>query len=575
MQPEPTIINPTKPPARFFSKQTPLPEGLKIISLGGFGKVTANMFVYEFGQDIILVDCGMGFPTEDMLGVDILIPDISYLKPKLGKIRGMVITHGHEDHTGALPYILPQLGNVPVYASNLTAHLIMEKLADYQNMPKQIFVFDPGTPLQLGKFTVESVRISHSIPDATNLIIKTPAGTVYHGSDFKFDFTPIDGVQPDVGRIAKAGNEGVLLLLSDSLGSERRGMTPSERTLNDMFEREITKCEGKFIVTTMSSNISRWRQAAEAAIRHGKRIAISGRSIERNIQVATKLGFLNLPKNAFIELKEIKKLPPKNVCVLVAGSQAQSGSALERIALQDHKDIVITPGDKVVFSSDYIPGNESAVQAMIDTLAQLGANVVYSGLTDNLHVSGHGSQQDLLLMMALTRPKFVLPIGGTYRHMVQYSHLAQSMGYTENQVLLPSYSQTIEISGGTVKLGPNIEVRTVMVDGLGVGDVGSVVLRDRKLLAEEGVLVVVAEMDQNNLSQLINLELMSRGFVFDKHNTDLLDEASGRVRQLFASKPGKIESDRHAKQLIVDCLEKFLFERTRRRPMILPVVVRS
>jgi ribonuclease J len=556
-----------------FHSNNPQIEPLRILSLGGFGKVTSNMFVYEYAQDILLVDCGMGFPSEDMLGIDILIPDIAYLKHKLDKIRGLVITHGHEDHTGALPYILPQIGNVPVYASKLTANLIMEKLADYKNMPKQINVLNPGMPLQLGKFTVESVRISHSIPDATNLIIKTPVGNIFHASDFKFDFTPVDGVQPDVGRIAQAGNEGVLLLLSDSLGSERRGMTPSEKTLGDMFEREITNCAGKFIVTTMSSNISRWRQAAETAIRHGRRIAISGRSIERNIDVATRLGYLNLPKEAFVELKEVKKLPPKNVCVLVAGSQAQSGSALERIALQDHKDISIVAGDKVVFSSDYIPGNESAVQNLIDILSQLGANCVYSGITDNLHVSGHGSQQDLLLMLALTRPKFALPIGGTYRHMVQYSHLAQSMGYAQGQVLLPNHGQTIEATAGQVKFGHDIEVRTVMVDGLGVGDVGNVVLRDRKLLAEEGLLAVVTEVDQNDFSKIINLDLISRGFVFAPGNTDLLSNASAEVRKVFATKQGKIESDRHAKQIIIDTLERFIFDQTHRRPMILPVIV--
>ncbi len=556
-----------------FINSKPKKPILRILSLGGFGRVTSNMFVYEYGSDVLLVDCGMGFPTEDMLGVDILIPDITYLNHKLPNIRGLVITHGHEDHTGALPYILPQLGNIPIYASKLTAALIMEKLADYQNMPKKVNELIPGNPLKLGVFTVESVRISHSIPDATNLIISTPEGTIYHGSDFKFDFTPVDGVLPDVGRIAQAGNSGVQLLFSDSLGSERRGLTPSEKTLTDTFEREIASCQGKFIMTTMSSNISRFRQAAETAIRHGRRIAISGRSIERNIQVATRLGYLNLPKNAFIELKDIKKLPPKNICILIAGSQAQPGSALERVATQDHKDINLDPGDKVVFSSDYIPGNESAVQALIDSLARLGATVVYSGLMDNLHVSGHGSQQDLLLMMALVKPKFLIPIGGTYRHMVQYSHLAQSMGYTPDRILLPSYNQTIEVSSGQVTLGPTVEVKNVMVDGLGVGDVGSVVLRDRQHLAEEGVLVVVLELDQNDLSHLTDVELISRGFVFDRQNTGLLNEASQLVKQTFLNKKGKIESDRHAKLLVADTLERFLFDRTHRRPMVLPVVV--
>ncbi len=546
---------------------------VKIVSLGGFGRVTSNMFVYEYESDIMLVDCGMGFPTEDMLGVDILIPDIAYLKTRLGSIRGLVVTHGHEDHTGALPYILPQLGKIPVYASKLTANLIMEKLAEYENMPKTVNVLEPGTPLTLGKFTVESVHISHSIPDATNLIITTPIGTIYHGSDFKFDFTPVDGRLPNVGRIAAAGNQGIKLLLSDSLGSERRGMTPSERTLEDMFEREMANCQGKFIVTTMSSNISRWHQAASAAIRHGRRVAISGKSIERNIAVATRLGYLNIPKNSLVQLKDVKKLPPKNVCVLIAGSQGQSGSALERLAVGDHRELDIKTGDKVVFSSDYIPGSETAVQALIDALSKLGATVVYSGLTDNLHVSGHGSQQDLLLMLALTRPQYALPIGGTWRHMVQYASLAKSMGYEPKNILLPEYNQSIEVTESGVSLGTTFDIKNVMVDGLGVGDVGSVVLRDRQLLAQEGVLVAVVQVDQNDISKTIDVQLLSRGFVFEKQNSQLLNQGADMVKNAFASKKGHVESIHHARQMISDILEPFFFKETRRRPMILPVVV--
>jgi len=558
---------------KFYSHKDNQSDSLKIISLGGFGRVTSNMFVYEYGPDIVLVDCGMGFPSEDMLGVDILIPDISYLKAKMDKIRGLVLTHGHEDHTGALPYILPQLPKVPVYGSKLTAHLVMEKLAEYQNMPKTVNVLEPGTPLVFGKFTIRSVRVSHSIPDATNLIIQTPVGTVYHGSDFKFDFTPVDGVQPDLAGIASAGTSGVTLLLSDCLGSERKGLTPSEKSLEDMFEREIGHCSGRVLITTMSSNISRWRQAAETAIRHGRRIALAGKSIERNVKVASRLGLLTLPQGAFVELKDVKKLPPKNVCILIAGSQAQPGSALERVATHDHRDIELAHGDKIVFSSDYIPGNESAVQSLIDALSKFGVSVVYSGLTDNLHVSGHGSQQDLLLMMALVRPSFLLPIGGTFRHMVQYSHLAQSMGYSPEKILLPEYNRSIEVSSGLAKLGPVNEIKNVMVDGLGVGDVGNVVLRDRQHLAEEGIVVAVVEVDQNDISAVINVELVSRGFVFDKVNASLLTNAAGRVRQALLAKKGKLESDRHVRTIIVDTLERFLFTETHRRPMVLPVVV--
>jgi ribonuclease J len=420
---------------------------------------------------------------------------------------------------------------------------------------------------------VESVRVSHSIPDATNLIIKTPVGTILHASDFKFDFTPIDGRLPDVGRLAQAGNEGILLMLSDSLGSERKGYTPSEKTLSETLDREMTDCPGRIIVTTMSSNISRWQQAIDSAVRHGRRIAISGRSIERNIEVASKLGYIKIPKNAIMHLKDVKRQPPKTVCILMAGSQAQEGSALERVADQEHHDVSIQPGDKVIFSSDYIPGNESAVQSLIDSLSKLGASVVYSGLYDNLHVSGHGSQQDLLLMMNLARAKYIIPIGGSYRHMVQYSRLAQDMGYAPDKILIPSFNQTIEVTQQKAQLSKIVEVNSVMVDGLGIGDVGNVILRDRQHLAEEGVVVVVAEMDQNDLSKIINLEIISRGFVFGKENTFLFDEGAKKIRQVIDSKKGKIESDRYLRQIIVDNLERHLFDQTHRRPMILPVIV--
>lgn len=530
------------------------------------------MFVYEYGDDILLVDCGMGFPTEEMLGVDILIPDISYLKSRKNKIRALILTHGHEDHTGALPYILPQL-NVPIYASKLTAHLVMEKLAEYEGMPKTVNILDPGRLLSLGQFKVESVRVSHSIPDATNLIISTPAGTVYHGSDFKFDFTPVDGILPDVGRIAAAGNSGVQLLLSDCLGSERKGHTLSEKTLEEMFEREISHCSGKFIMTTMGSNISRFRQAIEAAIRHGRRVAILGRSIQRNLSVAQRLDYLKIPKGVLVDPKQIRRLPPQNLCLLVAGSQGQAGSAMERLSLGEHQDVVIKPGDKVVFSSDYIPGTESSTQSLIDTLSKLGATVIYTNITDNLHVSGHGSQQDLLMMMALTRPKYLVPIGGTYRHMVQYSRLAQSMGYQASQVLLPEFNQSLEMSPEGVKLGPIIEVKNVMVDGLGVGDVGHIVLRDRQVLAEEGIVVAVVETDQTDLSKVIHIDLISRGFVFAKENTQLFNQASELLKQAIIKRKGRLDTDRHVREVIAEVLERFFFDKTGRRPMILPVVV--
>lgn len=548
-------------------------QPLRIVSLGGFGRVTSNMFVYEFGPDILLVDCGMGFPTEDMLGVDLLIPDISYLKSKAGKIRGLVLTHGHEDHVGALPYILPQIKQVPVYASKLTASLVMDKLAEYENMPQKVNVLPTGQPLKLGGFTVESVHVSHSIPDATNLIIKTSVGTIYHGSDFKFDFTPIDQKLPDVVRMGRAGAEGVQLLLSDCLGSERQGHTPSEKTLEEMFEREVSHCQGKFIVTSMSSNISRWQQAVDAAVRHGRRVAILGRSIDRNLSVSAKLGYFKIPKNAMLDSRQIKRLPPKNVCILAAGSQGQTGSAMERLATGEHRDAQISAGDKVVFSSDYIPGTEGTTQSLIDALSKSGATVVYSNITDDLHVSGHGSQQDHLLLAALTRPNYVLPIGGTWRHMVQYAKVISEMGYGEDKIILPESNQTIEVYPDKVKLGPTVDIRNVMVDGLGVGDVGNVVLRDRQVLAEEGIVVAVVEVDQNNPAKINQVDLISRGFVYAKEYGQLLAEGSKAVQEAASKRKGRIDTEKFARDMVADILERFFFERTRRRPMILPVIV--
>lgn len=556
-----------------FHPSKPSIPMLRIISLGGFGQVTSNMFVYEFEDDILLVDCGIGFPTEEMLGVDILIPDFSYLKNKLQKIRGLVLTHGHEDHVGALPYILPQIPNVPVYASKFPAHLVMAKLAEYQNMPKTVKVLDPGTPLQLGKFTVTSVRISHSIPDSTNLIIQTPVGTVYHGSDFKIDFTPLDGVLPELGKIAEAGNKGIHLLLSDSLGSDRPGYTPSEKSLNYTFEREMAHCEGKFIMTTIGSNISRFSQVISAAAKLGRRVAISGRSMERNIKVALELGYLKVPNGIFVNLKEVRKLPAKNVCILMAGSGGQVESALGRLGLGEHRDVDIKPGDKILFSSSIIPGTESAVEALIDMLAERGANVVHPDASGDLHVSGHPGQQELLLMMNLTRPNYLLPMGGSFRHMALYSKLAQSMGYSADKILLPKYNQTIEVYPNMVKMGPAIEIRRVMVDGLGVGDVGDSVLRDRQTLAKEGMVVVVVEAKQTNLSLAENVEIISRGFVFAKQSSNLLAEASDLVKKELSKRTGKLNHEHQVREIVVDTLERYFASTTGRRPMILPVIV--
>jgi ribonuclease J len=547
---------------------------LKIISLGGFGRVTTNMFVYEYGNDILLVDCGIGFPSEEMLGVDLLIPDISYLRPKMKNIRGLILTHGHEDHVGGLPYILPQLPNIPIYGSRLTTGLVEGKLAEFSQTNK-VTAIPPEGSIRLGGFTIEPIRITHSIPDAYHYLITTGAGTVYHGSDFKFDWTPIDSQLPQIDRIVRLSDRGVTLLLSDCLRSEKAGFTPSERTLSEMFEREISLAKGKFMLTTMSSNISRLQQAIDTSAAHHRRVCLVGRSIEKNVETATRLGFMKIPKDILIRQQQVKRYPDSNITLLVAGSQAQSGSAMERIALGEHKFIRLTPQDRVVFSTDYIPGNEDAIHNLIDIITKVGVAVSYAEVASDLHVSGHGASGDLMLLAALVRPRSFLPIGGTFRHMVQYAGIIEAMGYSSKQILLPNPGDTINISGGRTNIGGHVDVRDVMVDGLGVGDVGNVVLRDRQVLAEEGIVVVVVQLDQGSNTATGEVDIISRGFVYSAENKDLIEEAKNVLRQALAKHRSQLTTIRLTREVITEVLEPFLFEKTRRRPMVLPVIVEA
>jgi ribonuclease J len=437
---------------------------LKIISLGGFGRVTQNLFVYENEQDILLVDCGIGFPTRESPKGDLLVPDISYLESVKSKIRGLVLTHGHEDHYGGLPFVLPKLGNIPIFASRLTAALAKEKLDEYK-IRARINTIDSDQKITLNSFSLEFVHVTHSIPDTLSLAIHTPLGTIVHTGDFKFDWTPVMGKQPEVGKIASIGNKGVLLLVSDCLRSEKVGYTLSEAMIGDSFEREIRGCQGKVLITTISSNVSRWQQAANVSLKYGRKIALAGRSIEKIFSIAKRLGYLKIPRNSVVKLKRIKNFSPKNVTIFVAGSQAQSSSALSRIAGKNYRGLEIKPGDKVIFSGDYIPGSELAVHGLIDDLSRLGATVSYSDILDDLHVSGHAAQAELALMINLTRPQYLVPIGGAFRQMKQYSLLAQRMGYQEEQILLPEGGDVIEIlPGGQIRIGAKIRVKSKLVD---------------------------------------------------------------------------------------------------------------
>ncbi|MCL5970572.1 MAG: ribonuclease J [Patescibacteria group bacterium] len=545
---------------------------IRLIALGGIGDVTKNMYLYEYyppsgNPEILIVDCGVGFPDTHMYGVDLVIPDITYLLNKTDQIKGIVLTHGHEDHTAALPYILPKL-NAPVFATKLTAALAQVRLEE-AGVNNQIIVCDRDKRLIRGNFNVEFVHMTHSIPDANHLIIRTPAGTFYHGSDFKFDWTPVDGQVSEVGKIVNASQEEVFCLATDCLGSDREGYTPSERTIEGGFEKAIANCIGKFIVTTQSSNISRIQQAINVSLRNGRRVCLLGRSMLRNTEVAEKLHFLNIPHNRFVSEKEVRKIPPKQIALIVTGSQGEVEAALSRIASGDHKYAEIIPGDKVVFSADPIPGNEEAVHSLIDSLVDLGAEISYSEVLDDLHVSGHGSQNDLMLLLSLVKPKYIIPIGGTKRHMYHYRLLAQGAGYRKEQIFLLEDGSVVEFADNKAVLGKSLDVETVMVDGLGIGDVGMVVLRDRHKMAQDGIVVVIIPFDKHQRRLSGEMDIISRGFVYMKESAPLINQTKSAILSTLNKKKNPTADFHYIKKVVESTVEKFLYEKTHRRPMVI------
>lgn len=551
---------------------------LRLIPLGGIGGVTKNMYVYEYRatadtiSDILIVDCGIGFPDEAMYGIDLVIPDITYLRDKLDKIRAIVLTHGHEDHIGALPYILPEL-KVPVYGTLLTAKLAEVKLQDF-GLQNKIYPVTDNQILKIGPFTVEYIHVTHSVPDAANMFIKTPVGNFYHGSDFKFDWTPIDGKKTDVRKIARAADSGIMCLLSDCVRVESEGYTLSERVIEDSLEKEIRQCQGKFIFTTQSSNISRIQQAIDVSIRNGRKVVLMGRSIDRNTEVAKKLNYLKFSDLYNVKDKDINKNKPHDLTLIVTGSQAQPNSVLMRMAEGIHKFAKIKPGDSVVFSADPIPGYENSVHTLIDNLTVAGARVAYSEITDSLHVSGHGAKNDLALMIGLTGPQLILPIGGTFRQMKHYSELAQDMGYKKDQILLPVEGDVLEFSpGARVRIAERISLKNIMIDGLGVGDIGNVVLRDRQTMANEGIVIVVVPIDPASGHVTAEPDIISRGFVYMKESSDLIERAKSIVTNSLRLQKGRLLDWGFVRKQVEGNLEEFLFKETRRRPLILAVVI--
>lgn len=545
---------------------------LKIIPLGGVGDVTKNMYIYEFGNDIVIVDCGVGFPDEGMPGVDLVIPDISYLRSKRANIKGILITHGHDDHIGGLPFIWPEL-QVPVYTQKLTAALIRSKFSEH-NLPKnQIVEVKIDQKLNLGSFNISFYQVSHSIPDSTGIVIRTPVGLIIHQADFKIDWTPVSGQKTDVGTAARLGAEGVKLLLLDCLRIEKPGFNRSERSIEASFEKAGLETRGKLLITMTSSNVSRMQQAINVAQRLGRKVAVIGRSFENNFQVARNLNYLSVPPGVMIAPEAIASFPDGKLMVLIAGSQGQEDSALARVANDEHKQIRLREGDGVIFSADPIPSTESAQNALVDNLSALGARVYYSAVNSDLHVSGHAASEELKLMVNLIKPEYLLPIGGTARHMKHFAQVFEEMGFGKNKILLLEEGDELEMKKEGARLSGKLELQNVYVDGLGIGDIGHVVLRDRKVMSEEGVVVVVVPIDQHSGKMAGSVDIISRGFVFENMAADLLQEAKQTVADSLQKHTKKIQDWRFIRKMIEEDLGNFFYQMTERRPMVLPVVV--
>ena len=549
---------------------------LHFIPLGGIVGVTKNMYVYEIYKDnilkdIIIVDCGIGFPQEKELGVDFVIPDISYLIDKKQFIRAILITHGHEDHTSALPLLYEDLGRPPVYASLLTSVFIENKFTD-SHKKIQVNRVDFNKNYSFGDFNVSYIKMTHSIPDTTHILINTPVGAVYHGSDFKLDLTPPYGPAPDFYKITKAGHEGILCLLSDCLGAEREGLTLSENIVGQTFENEMRKTKGKFIMTTFSSNISRIRQCVDAAVKFNRKICFLGRSMRENTKLAASIGYLPIPQSLFIKEEEVNRLPPGKICLIVAGSQGQYGSALSKLADRQNKNIKIKSGDKIIFSSDPIPGNENEVYSTIEQLVAEGADVVYSDIADQLHSSGHGSQEDLKFLIRFTNPHYFIPIGGTIRHQRQYEKLAEQLDYNIKDVFSLNEGETVWFIKNKAYLGDKIETKNIYVDAYGIGDVGSVILRDRKTIATDGIVFVLSTID-NRGSLIGQPKIVSRGFVFEKEENKLYLEAEKIIETIFKSKGGNINDLGNIKREVIENLEEFFRKVTGRKPLIVAEII--
>jgi ribonuclease J len=546
---------------------------LQIIPFGGLGEIGMNLMAYHCGEDIIVVDCGLMFPEPDMLGIDYVIPDISWLRERSDKVRAICLTHGHEDHIGALPFVLQEL-NVPIYGTALTLGFVNEKLKEYKlDDQVDLRVVKPRDTVELGSFSVEFLRVAHSIVDGCALAITTPEGVVIHTGDFKIDQTPVDGQLTDLASFARYGEQGVLALLSDSTNVEREGFTLSEKSVGEAFDEIFPTCEGRIIVAAFSSSIHRVQQVADAAARCGRKILLNGRSMVANVRIARELGYLHIPDDLMMDLKELPRMPREQVCMITTGSQGEPRSSLIRIAMDDHKQIKLERGDTVILSSRVIPGNERTISELINHLYRRGAEV-YHERTSEVHVSGHACQEELKLMLNLTRPRFFMPIHGEYRHLMVHSKLAQKTGIPEERCILATNGDVVSFYSDTAAVVEKVESGRVFVDGKGVGDVGNVVLRDRKHLSEDGMVVIIIGMNKTNGGIIYGPDIVSRGFVFEDESQAYLETARCLVVEAVEELSEEMRCDcEEVNTTVRQVLRRFFKKTIERRPVILPVIM--
>ncbi|NMB07730.1 MAG: ribonuclease J [Tissierellia bacterium] len=548
------------------------PNKLKIIPLGGLGEIGKNITILEYKDDIIVIDCGMSFPEDEMLGIDIVIPDITYLFKNREKIRGIVLTHGHEDHIGGLPYVLKRL-NVPVYGTKLTLGLVENKLKEHNIKNVVLNQVKASDIIKLGSFTIEFVKTSHSIPDSVALAINTPVGMVFHTGDFKIDFTPINDNLIDLHKIAEIGSKGVLVLLADSTNVERPGYTMSEKTVGDTFNDIFLKAPQRIIVATFASNVHRVQQVIDAAELYNRKVVVSGRSMINTVNVARDLGYLRMKEGTLIDINDMDKYKSNEIVILTTGSQGEPMSALSRMAFSEHRKIELVPGDLVVISASPIPGNEKTVSRVINKLMELGTEVIYEALAD-VHVSGHACQEELKLIHTLLKPKYFIPVHGEYRHLKRHGELAVELGMPRENIFLGQNGSVFEFTKNSANTGKSVQAGNILVDGLGVGDVGNIVLRDRKHLSEDGLIVVVVTMSRQDGKVIAGPDIISRGFVYVRESEDLMEEARTVVRDVLTECEKRNITDwATLKSNIRDALRSFIYEKIKRNPMILPIIM--